>query len=107
MTEGQQAAWRMAHPIDGKILDQAEKSLKDNPAYQMALVTGDMKATNQMRQDAIDRISAQYGVTSQPHEEAEEAEESVMTPEDLSMWERIQRAFTSTDAEVRSAEGKK
>jgi hypothetical protein len=107
MSPGQEAAWRMAHPIDGKILDQAEKSLKDNPAYQMALISGDMKTVNTMRQDAIDRISAQYGVTSQPHEEAEEEEEGVMTPEDLSMWERIKRAWTSTDAEVRKAEGQK
>jgi hypothetical protein len=92
MTPEMDAAWRMAHPVEGKIIDQVEKSLMGNDAYKMAVASGDVATAMRMRQDTTDRIMGAYGVSTSAPEELGESEE-IMTTEDEAMMSMIMKAL--------------
>jgi hypothetical protein len=76
-TPGMKQAWRMAHPLEGQIVDRVERELLHSDAYKMAVASGDVATATKLRQETMDRMMTFMGMNpSQEQEEAYAAEEN-------------------------------
>ena len=83
ITPQQDAAWRMAKPVETHVLDKVEQQLKGNQAYQLAVLSGDMPTANKIRDDLMNQMMTFYGMNpAASHEEVGASEEPLSSEEE-------------------------
>lgn len=92
-TPGMKSAWRLAHPLEGQVLDKVERELMHNEAYKVAVATGDVPTANKLRQDTMERLMTFMGMNpAASHEELGENEE-IMPSEEKAQFNMLTKAI--------------